>query len=143
MNVFVIYGKQDSGKSTACYKLLELLVQSSAQTLYFDQPDVNTPLPPGKDFKAMLEFQQKKILITSDGDNCSIIANNINRAIAQQPDDFILAIRSRTHYKASLSKLQAGPNNHVRFFSMPESHTIAEWNKEETQTALSIFNLLP
>lgn len=146
MKVIAIYGKPDVGKSTACYKLYEMLIQANAKTLYSEPSKVtnpSNPSPENKDFKVMLEYRNKRILITSDGDDCSIIANNVARAISQAPDAFVFAIRRGVWYKSSLSQLQNSPNNIVRIFTLPEKQTVQEKDIEETRLASSIFNLLP
>lgn len=146
MKVIAVYGKPDVGKSTACYKLYELLIHANAKTLYSDPPKVTNPSNQStkdKDFKVMLEYQNKRILITSDGDDCSIIANNVARAISQAPDAFVFAIRRGVWYKSSLSQLQNSPDNIVSIFTLPEKQTVQEKDIEETRLALSIFNLLP
>lgn len=143
MKAFAIYGKPDVGKSTACYKLYQLLIQSSARVIFTDPTKIENPSVSKNDFKVMLEYHGKKILITSDGDDCSIIANNIDKAIADNPDFFIFAVRSGVWYKASVTRLQAITQSPVNFLSLPPAQSDMDQNNNEEQIAMSIFNLLP
>lgn len=139
MDTFAIYGESDAGKSTTCYKLFDLLWQSGA-TVHQSSPErFWQNYQPGDDFHATLIYRGKTILITSDGDDCSIIERNVNRAIAMVPDCFILAIRSRVWYKKSIALLQAKTNTTLRYFSLPGGQTNTAKNANETQVANAIF----
>ena len=96
----------------------------------------------GDDFQATLSYNGKIVLITSDGDDCSIIERHVNQAIAQKPDCFILAIRSRVWYKKSIARLQAQTNPTIRFFALPGGQTNQAKNASETQVANTIFSLI-
>lgn len=129
MDTFAIYGESDAGKSTTCYKLFNLLQQAGATVLQSSPENFWQNYQTGDDFQATLSYNGKTILITSDGDDCSIIERNVNRAIALVPDRFILAIRSRVWYKKSIALLQAKTNTTIQYFVLPGEQS----NIEKTQ----------
>lgn len=142
MDTFAIYGESDAGKSTTCYKLFNLLRQGGATVLQSSPEKFWQNYQLGDDFQATLSYNGKTILITSDGDDCSIVERNVNRAIALVPDRFILAIRSRVWYKKSLALLQTNKNSSIRYFALPGGQTDTAKNASEAQVANTIFPLI-
>ena len=142
MDTFAIYGESDAGKSTTCYKLFNLLRQGGATVLQSSPEKFWQNYQLGDDFQATLSYNGKTILITSDGDDCSIVERNVNRAIALVPDRFILAIRSRVWYKKSLALLQTNKNSSIRYFALPGDQTDTAKNASEAQVANTIFPLI-
>lgn len=142
MDTFAVYGEPDAGKSTTCYKLFNLLQQGGATVLQSSPEKCWENYQPGTDFQATLSYNGKIVLITSDGDDCSIIERNVNRAIALVPDRFILAIRSRVWYKKSIALLQAKTNTTLRYFALSGGQTDTAKDASETQVANAIFPLI-
>ncbi len=142
METFAVYGEKDAGKSTTCYKLFELLRQAGATVIQLSPASFPKNYNYGDDFQATLSYKGKIVLITSDGDDCSIIDRHVNRAIALVPDRFILAIRSRVWYKGSIARLQSKTGTTIRYFALPGGQSNAAQNASEIQVANSIFPLI-
>lgn len=117
-------------------------MHAGATVIQSSPPVITDPSVTKNDFCVKLDYHSKTVLIMSDGDDRSIIEKNVNEAIAQNPDYFIFAVRSRIWYKASVARLQALCTAPVRFFTLPATQNIAEQNANEAQAANSIFNLI-
>lgn len=144
MDAFAIYGQQNVGKSTACYKLYLQLLQAGATVLQSSPSVVTDPSKTKKDFCVTLGYHGKTVLIMSDGDDSSIIERNINYAIATQPDKFIFAVRSRIWYRTSVARLKIAAGCTVRFFTLPALQIVPDpvQDVNEMQIANSIFKLI-
>lgn len=139
MNTFIVYGDANVGKSTACYKLYCLLLQAGAMVVYSQPTTIENPAKTGKDFYVILRYLGKMVLITSDGDDKSIIEQNVDRAITVLPDYFIFAVRSRIWYRTSVARLKAATNTSEKYFTLIECKDNSEKDTKETQIASSIF----
>ncbi|MDE7426652.1 MAG: hypothetical protein K2M79_02480 [Muribaculaceae bacterium] len=143
MKASAIYGEQNAGKSTACFKLYEMLLKAGGKVIK-SQPAVicNPSQPPKADFMVLIAINGKTILITSGGDFGSTVAANIQHAISVQPDYFIFTIRKGTHYVAAVGHLQNIINNNVKYITLHKAQTQQEQDNNETQIAIQIFNQL-
>lgn len=142
MDVFIIYGENNSGKTTTGLKLYDKLLEDSAKT---SNPCVSAnciPSTPTNDFKVALDYKGKKILIVSEGDDCSVIERNIDDAISQRPDYFVFAIRKRIWHKGTLTKLQNETNCHEHKFVLFPPTTISVQEYYETVIAYTIFDAI-
>ena len=143
MKAYAIYGEQDSGKSTACFNIYNLLLKAGGIVKKSDPATVTNPSkPPKADFTVLIDFHGKTILITSAGDFGTTVAANIQQAIGVQPDYFIFTIRKGSRYKASVNHLQNTINSNVIFLTLPRPLSPQDKVNNETEIANQLLNLL-
>lgn len=117
----VIKSTGNSGKSLTCKMLLMELIRSGASVHVFRVPHFdssNTLVPthlnnfPYGDFYAELQWNNKEIIINSEGDAYAYVCEMLIYAIAQKPDYIICTSRSQSRGNATWKLFEKNyPNN--------------------------------
>lgn len=95
MKIFFVYGAKDAGKSTACSKILKLLLALSAKVKFYDTFSWG-------DFKTLLTFENKLIGIYTPGDERAHLREAIAFGYDNGCDILIAPVRKGIAYNAAL-----------------------------------------
>lgn len=118
MLTLTIYGESNSGKTTTCHILLELLIEAGAEKVIYDKVDES-------DFQAIIHFNGIIIAIYSAGDGKFFISKGVEFAFESKCRIFINTVSKRSWYGDSLRELYDGIewNQHFRHIeTFDESH---------------------
>ncbi|MDE5595371.1 MAG: ATP-binding protein [Muribaculaceae bacterium] len=98
MKIFLIYGEQDTGKSTVCRRLFSALKGLDATIDYYERFEWG-------DFKSILTLNGVKIAIYSAGDEKQHLLAAREFGQTRGCDLLISAVRYHTHYNETLEDL--------------------------------------
>jgi hypothetical protein len=110
LKFIVIKSISNSGKSLTCKMLLMELIRLGAsvhvfRVPHFDSPNTLVPTHinnfPYGDFYAELQWNNKEIIINSEGDTYAYVSGMLIYAIAQTPDYIICTSRSQSRGNAT------------------------------------------
>lgn len=100
MKIFLIYGEKDAGKSTACSKILKLLLALSAKVKFYDTFTWG-------DFKTLVTFDNKLIGIYTPGDERGHLREAIAFGYDNGCDILVATVRKGIAYNAPLEDVPA------------------------------------
>ena len=98
MKIFLIYGEKDAGKSTACSKILKLLLALSAKVKFYD-------IFSWGDFKTLVTFENKLIGIYTPGDERAHLREAIAFGYDNGCDILVATVRKGIAYNAPLEEI--------------------------------------
>lgn len=98
MKIFLIYGEKDAGKSTACSKILKVLVALNAKVKFYDTFSWG-------DFKALVTFDNKHIGVYTPGDERAHLREAINFGSSNGCDILVAPVRKGIAYNAPLEEI--------------------------------------
>ena len=155
MGNFVIYGKMDSGKSHTMWLLLCHLLEHGAKiiepmyhvTVPFKYEKIMTTKDHLPDFRAVVEWQGKKIMLLSAGDyliHCYWgFKLHINWAMEQEIDYVICCSRSQNRegsiYRELMEEYQGSVLLNEDWFWVEKRDKDADWLHERDKTANEIL----
>ncbi|MDE5567241.1 MAG: hypothetical protein K2J12_02240 [Muribaculaceae bacterium] len=105
MKIFLIYGEQDTGKSTVCRRLFSALKGLDATIDYLDATIDYYERFEWGDFKSILTLNGVKIAIYSAGDEKQHLLAAREFGQTRGCDLLISAVRYHTHYNETLEDL--------------------------------------
>lgn len=132
MKLLIVYGENDSGKTTSCVKLLKCLIALGGTVKSydtFDWPD---------DFKSLLEFRHKRIGIYSPGDERGHLTEAIAFGKNNNCDILVATVRKGIAYNAPLQNI--GANNSGEWVTLASGLNIDEKDNNENGAVIEILN---
>lgn len=128
MKIYLIYGEKDAGKTTTCHKLLKCLL-SLGGVLKFHETFAWE-----NDFKSITEFEGKRIVIYSPGDDCGHLRDAIAFGTDNNFDILVATVRKGIAYSATLKEMDG--SNSVEWITLHKGATDAEREHNENGIVL-------
>lgn len=130
MKIYLIYGEQDAGKTTACRKLYNCIISLGGVLKFYDTFKWEN------DFKCVTEFDGKRLGVYSPGDERGHLSDAIAFGNENNCDVLVAAVRKRIAYNAPLQEM--GDTNSDKWLTLDKGVTEDErrWNVNRIVIAL-------
>ncbi|MCM1355016.1 MAG: hypothetical protein NC212_01250 [Staphylococcus sp.] len=131
MKIFLIYGEKDAGKSTACSKILKLLLALDAKVKFYDTFYWG-------DFKTLVTFENKLIGIYTPGDERAHLREAIAFSYDNGCDILVVPVRKGIAYNAPLE--ETSEKDEVEWVKISKGTDENEMDHLENDLAINILN---
>lgn len=130
MKIYLIYGEQNVGKSTACRHLFSVMKGLDATVDFYERFEWG-------DFKAALTLNGVKTAIYSAGDEKHHLEDAIDFSAKRECEILVAVVRSRTHYNETLRDLTCGED--FFWFTLESGRDIEEMDANESRIVVNIL----
>lgn len=138
MEIYLIYGEENVGKTTTCRKILDWLDAHNWKQITYGS--IENPAEGWiGDFKAKGVINDKTVAVYSPGDDCGHIREAISFGLQLPCSDILIAtVRKGIHYHKPLEHFKNSPEHTINWLTLHRCANAAEQHSQEEELTKQI-----